>query len=263
MPESAEVRYISSYINERFSNKKLKQMTILQGRYVNHAPPDNLNSFIEQFPIRLIEVRVKGKVLFFYFENGWCLISKLGLMGWWYADDDEPTWRKSIPCVVFSFGDHKLYYSDNIGYGTITLTNDTDRIDKEINKLAPDIIDVNYSDIKDRISKIKKNKKIEDVLVDQKAIVSGIGNYIKAEVLYSCKISPLRTVGHITDREWTCIINKSKKIINRQMEAMESPDDYMDQMLVYQKKTDRLGNPVKIHKTKTGRTTHWVPNVQI
>jgi hypothetical protein len=47
-----------------------------------------------------------------------------------------------------------------------------------------------------------------------------------------------------------------------QQKILDNPDKYMDSWNVYQQKTDKLGNYVRTHKSKNGRTTHWVPNVQ-
>ena len=43
------------------------------------------------------------------------------------------------------------------------------------------------------------------------------------------------------------------------MKALESddPNKYMNSM-----KIDPLGNKIKTHTTKTGRTTYYVPNIQ-
>jgi formamidopyrimidine-DNA glycosylase len=267
MPESAEVRYLADYINKFCKNKKLQEIKILNGRYKKHGVPKNFNKLKRVLSLKLIEVYVKGKVLFFHFEQDWYIISKLGLTGWWYVNDDAPEWRKSRPNIKMSFGKDTLYYTDNLSYGTITITNDLELVQTELNKIAPDILNLKFQDISERINYLRenknwKNKKIEDVIIDQKVLLSGIGNYLKAEVLYLSKISPFRKIKDVSDEEWKLLIKKAKLFIKKQQKILDNPDKYMDSWNVYQQKTDKLGNYVRTHKSKNGRTTHWVPNVQ-
>ncbi len=42
------------------------------------------------------------------------------------------------------------------------------------------------------------------VLLDQ-TVVAGIGNYLRAEILWQCRIDPWRLVGDLTGAEWACL----------------------------------------------------------
>lgn len=42
------------------------------------------------------------------------------------------------------------------------------------------------------------------VLLDQ-TVVAGIGNYLRAEILWQCRIDPWRTVGALTQDDWACL----------------------------------------------------------
>jgi formamidopyrimidine-DNA glycosylase len=59
--------------------------------------------------------------------------------------------------------------------------------------------------------KKKKNfdKAIGNVLMNQK-VISGIGNYLRSEILYVSKINPFRIVKNISDNELKEIFNNSK-----------------------------------------------------
>ena len=48
------------------------------------------------------------------------------------------------------------------------------------------------------------------------------------------------------------------------LKVLESDDSnkYMNSMKIYTRKIDPLGNKIKTHTTKTGRTTYYVPNIQ-
>jgi formamidopyrimidine-DNA glycosylase len=269
MPESPEVQYVADTIRTCVG-QRLVSVDIRNGRYKKHGPPTHFSAFQADLPLKLLEVQKKGKVTILVFEKGWWLISKLGLTGWWYLEGRAPSWHKATPNLTFIFGSHRLVYTDTLSYGTITLTRDRKAIEREWGRLAPDILDAATEDaiVLDRIDYLHSKKKtwgrqmLEDVLMDQEAVVSGIGNYLKAEVLYEARISPLRTVGSLNSGDWKKILASARRICKTMLKHMEDPDAYMGEMRVYMREKDPLGNPVQRHKSKSGRTTYWVPALQ-
>lgn len=270
MPEGPEATYLSETMHEHFHNKKLISVKWLSGRYVHHGVPNNFKDFEKMLPLKCTSIQNKGKVIFINFDSDWTIISKLGMTGWWYKDYDKPTWRKIDTDVIFDFDGSTLNYSDIRNFGTITITNDPKVVQKELSQIAPDIIDTEttLNVLKDRISKLSSVKKewlIEDAIMDQKLIVSGIGNYLKAEILYDSRISPLRKIKDISEDEWEQFYTSAKKVVKRMYKALSNkkiPDAYMNAMYIYSKDTDPYGNEVLKRKTKTGRTTFWVKELQ-
>lgn len=268
MPEGPEIAHIADYITEKCKGRKLKDVAILRGRYLKHGAPEHFKEFTEALPLKLLDVQKKGKVLFLNFENGWHIISKLGLTGWWYVSGDMPKWRTFTPNVEFSFQGRALIFSDLLSYGTLTFTRDESVINKELKRLAPDVTGVEFKAMKERLAVLSKRPRwpttaLEEALVDQGYLVSGIGNYLKSEILYTAKISPLRTVDQITEAEWKRILHSAKKTINEMTKAMGGKEEkYMNTMKIYQKKVDPRGNPVLKYRNSMGRTTYWVPQVQ-
>lgn len=270
MPEGPEVTFLVDQIFSKFINKKLNSIKIISGRYKNHGPPVNYKKFINDLPLKCINATKKGKVIFIYFENNWCIISKLGMTGWWFIDNDFPSWRDTkLKTISFNFTSHELNFSDFRNFGTLIFTNDNEIIKKEYDKISYDLLDsnVNFSDIKDKIitySSKHPTYKLEDVIINQQAIVSGIGNYLKAEVLYDSKISPLRQLTSLTLDDWKQIIKSAKKITKKMLKVLthRSTDDYINQMKIYRKNYDPNGNKIKTHKTKDNRSSFYVPAVQ-
>lgn len=269
MPESPEVFHLTEIIQNNIKNKSLESVKILKGRYITHGPPNNFKEFTKQLPLKCLNIQKKGKVIFIYFENNWCLISKLGMSGWWFFEDDAPEWLPKYENVVFQFKNIKLIYTDFRNFGTLTFTNDQQVIDYQIKKIAPDITDkkTTFKILLERVNNLsisQQDKLLEDIIIDQKLILSGIGNYLKAEILYDAKINPLRKVKSLDEDEWKQIYNSTKKIIKKMLKALNSddPDKYMDSMKIYRRKLDPFGNKIKNHKTKTGRTTYYVPQIQ-
>jgi formamidopyrimidine-DNA glycosylase len=272
MPEGPEATYLSELLKRVMVGKRLLSINILRGRYHVHDKPRNFNDLLESLPLKCTHVENKGKVIFIYFENNWCIVSKLGMTGWWYEAGHAPTWRNMYPNIIFTIGKRtELHYSDFRNFGTLTIYKDTNSVDCEKQKIAPDILSpqTTFRHIMQQITSIKEKSPkqqwlMEDALVDQKLIVSGIGNYLKSEVLYDARISPLRSVKSITQYEWKRLYNSMKDISKNMLRVLRTQDDnaYMNSMQVYSKDKDSFGNVIKTHITKNGRVTYWVPDLQ-
>lgn len=114
------------------------------------------------------------------------------------------------------------------------------------------------------------NKQICDFLMDQKYF-SGIGNYLKAEILYGCRIKPDRPLSSLTEKEKRLLLSKSSSIIRDAhsnggltIRSFYSPTGATGtfRVLVYNQSSDPNGYPVEKSVFKDKRTTHWVPAVQ-
>ena len=118
----------------------------------------------------------------------------------------------------------------------------------------------------------KDKKTIVEALMDQ-SVVSGVGNYVKAEALYLAKISPHRTVSSLTNAE-LCDLNAAvRSVLVNSFESggatLQSYQDFYGEVgdatqrfAVYGRKADPEGREIIKEQTKDGRTTHWVPAVQ-
>jgi formamidopyrimidine-DNA glycosylase len=254
MVEGPQATAQANWVRKTFNNKTLQKVQIVKGRYKRKIPK-NFIKFQNLLPLKLKEVIKKGKVLFLFFENDWVLIIKFGMTAWLSDQEDDPN-------IVFDFGSKKLYYKDLRQFGTITFTNDPIIILKELNKIAPDVLDdsIEFKDIQDRI---KNNKSIDQILMDQKLVVSGIGNIIKSEVLYDAKINPKRKGIDLSEQEWKKVFNSARNISKRILRNIESnKDDFSGIIQVYENDKDKLGNQIENYISKDGRRTYWVPKLQ-
>jgi formamidopyrimidine-DNA glycosylase len=99
-------------------------------------------------------------------------------------------------------------------------------------------------------------------------IISGIGNYIKAEALYYAKVSPLRKTGSLNDTEAEKLFegiriiprvayNKNGMSIRDYANSKGEKGTYVGDLKIYAQPH------AKKTKTSDGRMTHWDPDVQI
>ena len=106
------------------------------------------------------------------------------------------------------------------------------------------------------------------------SVIAGVGNYIKAESLYLAKLSPHRTVESLSDDDLILLKQKIQEVMTESFASGGATirtyknfngesGEYGDRFIVYNQKTDPVGNPVVKEQTKDKRKTHWVPNIQI
>lgn len=285
MPEIAEIALTSEILEKYLKNKMLESFDFVSGRYSKRIP-EGYNDFINSLPLKVKKINSRGKFLWFELVNPknknekWYIWNTFGLTGMWSFF--EPKYVKA----VLTFKHNVAYFSDMRNFGTFKFGTDRKALDKKLMELSPDFLKDDDFDI----SKIKKYKiPIVKILMDQKKVGSGLGNYLVAEILYRAGISPHRLGSELSDEDienltyWIKYIVKLSYVdnhigymVNLEEEAnkLEKKNYHPDiklkrktfKFLVYRKKEDSYGNKVKAEKiVGTGdnkRTTYWVPAVQ-
>ena len=161
-----------------------------------------------------------------------------------------------------------LYYDDQRKFGTLEI-GAGELVLKDVGPsfMQDEVtLEIFYNAIRNkRLTK----KPIADFLLEQK-YVSGIGNYLRADILYLARISPFRLLGQISDAEVTHLYNAcldrfavayaaNGHTIRSYFTPIGESGAYNP--LVYGKSRSPAGNPVST-ETKAGRTIHWDPIVQ-
>ena len=279
MPEVAEVALTAQILEKYFLGSKLKKIEYVGGRYMRGSP-DGYDEFILDLPMKVTSVNSVGKFMWFELSRKnktWYIWNTFGLTGMWSLY--EPKYLKA----KFTFSNGLVaYFSDMRNFGTFKYSSDKKALDKKIKELSPDLLkcdDFNINVV------LKYKKKLVKILMDQKAVGSGIGNYLVAEILYRAKLSPHRLGSSLTKAEleklkysikYTIKLAYTKNHIGYMINLEEESDNierknyHPDiklkpkdfQFKVYGQKVDKKGNPVKPDKIIDGRTTYWVPDVQ-
>jgi DNA-formamidopyrimidine glycosylase len=283
MPEGPEVTIIAKGLNSLLKNKAISNFEILnQSRYYNKHP-DGYNVFISNINsidgLKIKEINNKGKFIYWILSDNSVIFQTLGMSGGWYHINKPNT------AILLTYLDglklKKLYYVDQRRFGTFKFLDNRTGLKELAKKLAtigPDLLndkDINKKHFIDIMHKpILSHKNITKVITDQK-IISGIGNYLKAESLYAAKINPHRTVGSLTDTELEHLYVAMKhKIVGSYRTGGASIQHYSDindvkgtfefEIEVYGRKTDKYGNKVIAEKIAgDSQNTYWVPSIQI
>lgn len=301
MPEGPEVLITSQYLKTKLKKKKIESVEVLSGRYT-HQNLKGLN-LTNNAPLTVDTIDTKGKFLWMKLldksNNTIYMMNTFGMSGRWSFHENQNSCR--IKFVIQSNTDpskkYDLYYIDARNFGTMEFTSNEQILQKKLNKLAPDVLKTNMSDndlltaIRHFNSKSKKNKNLVKVLMDQEAIVSGIGNYLVAEILYDAKLNPHRDLKDLSEEEMKTLAHSIRKIaklayynnVSGYMDHfkifMKTHSERVDQGIfpnyhpdiksnkkftfkVYQQSRDPLGNNVENDEIVKGRTIHWVKNIQ-
>lgn len=275
MPEGPEVTVIRDGLNRHLKGHTVTSVSLPEGSKFLKKSPDGLNDFKKMLPLKVTEVKSKGKFIYFVFEKGWYLMCRLLMSGGWHLKKAPKHNHCQLEYQVGTASKtDSIWFVDQRHFGTLKWTNKKSDLDDELNKLGPDLLNetINESNYLKTMKKHSK-KSIAKVLMDQ-SIFSGIGNYLKAEILYEAKVSPHALIKNLDDAKLKEIFKISVDEIKTSYKAggasvrhytdIRGKDGtYAFNFKVYQKKVDPLGNKVKTEKTKDGRTTHWVPDVQL
>ncbi|ARF10879.1 formamidopyrimidine-DNA glycosylase [Hokovirus HKV1] len=289
MPEIIEIKKYTDFLNKHVSNKNLLEINILKGRYKKHGI--DLKKIKKLLPTKLIKVYSKGKFMYMEFNDIY-LGFTMGLSGGFvylpnnskkflyplvqdYNMKDYYKTSMNHRNIEFVFSSGKMYFHDTLSYGTMTILN-KEQLDKKLKKIGPEVLNIDYKEFI-KIIRTRNNKLIGNVIVDQK-LLSGVGNYLRADALWLSKISPFRKVDTLTDANLKKIYEsiiiliwsdynieyaKKKKIITKDTII---PQKYNRDFLIYMQDKDIFNNKVikedLYEKSSVKRSIFWVKNYQ-
>ena len=266
MPEGPEVKRVVDFLSN-FDGKFLHDIDILSGRYSRHGPFEGYYELKNLLPLKILNVNCHGKFIYFYFVNDMSLWCTLGMSGAWLNHKTKHSRAKLL------IDDSKVWFDDVRNFGTLKFVTDMTMLAKKLAKLGHDPLkrDIDPDRFKELITR-KAKKTIAEVLMDQ-SVLAGVGNYLKAEILYASKVSPHRICESLSDKEINRICKYTNDIMLKSYQSGGAtiltykdengdPGTFNRRFMVYNQSSDLLGNRVIRETTKDKRTTHWVPEVQ-
>lgn len=167
-----------------------------------------------------------------------------------------------------------LHFVDQRHFGTIKFVYDLKEHEKKLKSFGLDHFETfTYEDVVERIKKHGK-KTLAELLMSQTAVFAGIGNYLKAEILYACRLSPHRLVETLSDAQILLLFNSTVVITQLSYSSLGASfrtyrnsdganGNFSSQMQVYGREISVDGHKVITEETKDKRTTHWCPSVQL
>lgn len=284
IPEGVEVKISAEIIRPLLAGKRIYHVSV--GAYSRYKKdlPEGLLDFDKN--CRVSAVGVRGKFMYWTFDNDWHLFNTFGMTGQW-----SPI-AGNHPCLIFQFegGAEQMIFNDPRHFGTIKFVEGKQKLLSKINSFGWDPLNDGFVTkwvdfIIDKCS--GTTKPIGELLMDQK-IFAGVGNYIRAEALYLAKISPWRQAHLLSKDEVASLCQALVSVMNESYkhqgatiltykDAYGAEGKYSSCFKVYGQKKDPLGNDIKredmpkpkpqtnskiMKKKSNTRTIHWCPAIQ-
>jgi len=172
-----------------------------------------------------------------------------------------------------------VFFYDTLSFGTLKGIQSQIELEKKLASIGPDIMnpETTFEIFQKQMSAPSQQQKaIGNVLMNQK-IISGIGNYLRADILWYTKISPFTPLKDLNPSQLKAIYKSSRILTwadyNRKegiklkilSPSDKTPKNYKRDFYVYMQNTNIYGNPVKqtpLYEGSQPRTIHWVEKRQ-
>lgn len=293
MPEIAEVRLIADNVRDFLKGNVLLD---IETRTDNYKKADKLKGFRDVLPQRVADVKTKGKFTYILLDNDHAIGFGLGMSGnvrveptpEYLAVYNKKSGKRETAESYLKHAHLKIkyqnsksgetehfYYHDTRRFGNWGYLPPAE-LTKKLRSIGSDLIDETLTE--EEVVKLFRRynrRNICSLIMDQK-FLGGVGNYMKAEILYDCKVHPLVNVSDLDDETIYKIYLAAKDIAYRAytyggaslytytgMSGDQS--DFKTQLRIYNHSHDPFGNSVeRITNTHSPdkRTIHWVPAVQ-
>lgn len=194
MPEGPEIWRSADKLHKALAKKEIQCI---------HFAFDELKDFEDTLEGEDVEkVEACGKAIITYFSNSQALYSHNQLYGKWIISDRgvEPDTNRQLRVAIHNDEKSAFLYSAS----DIELMN-REAVDDHsyIKKLGPDPLhpDTSYDDITGRFRDSKfQNRKMTSLLLDQ-SFISGIGNYLRSEILFYAGVNPSQKLRRCSQEE--------------------------------------------------------------
>lgn len=266
MPEGPECYRMAQKLHEWTNGRIISSFEITGGRYLKHGLPAGMDSVTCLNGKKVLAVNCKGKLIYWILDNDLVILNTLGLKGTWNKSQS----KHADIHIVFNESEEKprrAWFKDQIHYGTIQIVT-YDGLQKKLKTLGWDCLkpvdDANDGMSLERWNELCKKKEswtFPKLLMNQNCI-SGIGNYLKAEILYEAKVSPHKRINECSEIEKMQVYEATVSIPKHAlMTKLGTNTGKSFRLKVYGRKKDSRGNVVKREKTTDNRTTHWVSEI--
>ncbi len=210
MPELPEVEIVKQSLDNKIKFQRIIKV-LVRNRNLRFKIPKSFEFFLKDKKIN--KISRKSKYLIFHLNNKTFFIMHLGMSGTVHLISKKNNYKNTntsfygfpnLPIkhnhVSIYFEKYHFIYNDPRRFGFIKIAKSKKDLSSFFINIGPEPqnkkFTINY------ISNYFKNKKknIKGFLLDQK-FVSGIGNIYANEILYHCKIDPIKKVKNLQKSE--------------------------------------------------------------
>lgn len=205
---------------------------------------------------KVTDVEARGKAILTYFEDETVMYSHNQLYGKWMVRENgqEPDTGRSLRVAIHNDeGSAYLYSASQIEMLNKAAVSEH----SYIKKLGPDVLhpETSYEDIIGQFrSGDFQNRKLTTLLLDQ-GFISGIGNYLRSEIMFYAKVDPRKKLKNYSDEEKVALAKATIEISKR---AYEKNGITNDDAIVTALKRENAGRKEYRHFVykRTGNRCH-------
>ena len=222
MPELPEVEILKRSLNKNIKFAQISEVKINNAN-LRYKIPKYFNKTLKDKIIKNVS-RI-SKYLIFHLNTKKVLLVHLGMSGTihlvrkdnkkntnasFYSSSNLPQKHNHIE-ITFK-NNIKLIYNDPRRFGYFKILSNKFINEPPIKNLGPDPFSQSFNS--KYISNYIKNKKknIKNLLMDQ-TFVSGIGNIYANEVLYHCRLNPLKKITKLSKKNIFQVIKNTRKVL--------------------------------------------------
>ncbi len=207
MPEGPEIFLASRAVNAAVAHQPIK-LTLL---HPSLQPKERALRGVQ-----IARVHARSKAMLTEFSNGLVMYSHNQLYGEWVLHKLGETLLKRQVRLVIHTAQHQvvLYSATDFAW----LQAGQEHAHPYIAKLGPEVLDagVSAAHIAQRLAQFPR-RVIADALLDQH-VLAGLGNYLRADILFVARIDPLSKIGHLTAAELLRIAKACKLLTQRSVQ---------------------------------------------
>lgn len=282
MPEGPELAYSRDRLKKLIEGKSMLEISPgISGRYAKKLPEgyEAFNKLVGASPVKVDEIGTRGKFMWWRLQapgdpEYWFMHCTYGMSGAWQTKPSKHT------SFVVEYGTHKitrdsqhLYFNDARHFGTIKFVRGGAVHRKKLESLGPCILG---GQLTPEIFAEKMLRKpalpICEAMMDQHG-VSGIGNYLRAEILYDCRVDPWRNVTDITSAEYVALCEATIRIAEASYKSQgatistyrtvdDSKGTTQFDFEAYGCKECPSGHEITRRQDGNGRMVHWCERCQ-
>jgi endonuclease VIII len=205
MPEGPEIFLAAREVHDAVAGQKIDVRFL----YAKSQPTDL------QWPkrVRIKRVYARSKAMLTEFDHGAVLYSHNQLYGQWVVHKkSEPLLAKQVRLVFETDQARVVLYSAT---DFMWLVRGQENRHPYIAKLGPDVLDASVTalEIANRLSAFPK-RVVADALLSQQ-VVAGLGNYLRADILFVAKVNPLLKIGALSKKQLQRVAHAAKRLTQR------------------------------------------------
>lgn len=212
MPEGPEIWRVAVSLDDALSGREITDI---------HFSFDELSKYAHTLrESSITNVEARGKAILTHFDTDYVMYSHNQLYGKWFVKErgDEPVTNRQLRVSIHN-KEHSAYLYSASQIDILTQEELTKH--DYLRKLGPDLLhpDTTFEEILRQFQDEEfQNRKLATLLLDQ-GFLAGVGNYLRAEIMFYAGINPSVKLKKCSDEEKQKLAEASRLMAKRSYET--------------------------------------------